>query len=439
MGTAILIVLLLALCGFIAYMGDLLGRRLGKKRLSVFGLRPKHTAILLTVVTGVVIAAVTFGIAVISVPGFRRVVTQGERLAAQNARLNRENRGLEGAIAQRTRQNEALKEQNERIAGDNARFVKQNQALEKDNRELANKNRELTSVSQSLAAKNEALLKSNGELAGKNAALERASKQLVATNSKLGKEQARLRDEARGLKADIRSLNAEIALLRQLENNLRTGQYLIRRGQQIAQRVILKDPPADVLRESIRGVIFDSIDEIERRSGLDGYTWVRPKDYPPGRPETVEAIQEWVFARARKASGEPLAFRVVAASNCVEGDKVPLRFEWYVNDFVFRKDEVIASRLVDGAAAKGDILSELIFFLKTEVGPVALRKNMAPDPDDTFGRLSYTQLLDVCDKISPHKGFVRVVALAKQDTPRSGPLNVQLEVRSADTSAVNFR
>src|SRR5688572_13364146 len=81
MGTAILIFLLLALCGFIAYIGDLLGRRLGKKRLSVFGLRPKHTAILLTIVTGVLIAAVTFGAAMASVPPFRQVVTQGERLA----------------------------------------------------------------------------------------------------------------------------------------------------------------------------------------------------------------------------------------------------------------------------------------------------------------------------------------------------------------------
>src|SRR3712207_8674593 len=51
------ILLLLALCGFIAYIGDLLGRRLGKQRLSVFGMRPKHTAILLTIVTGALIAA----------------------------------------------------------------------------------------------------------------------------------------------------------------------------------------------------------------------------------------------------------------------------------------------------------------------------------------------------------------------------------------------
>jgi len=81
MGTAIVILLLLALCGFIAYIGDLLGRRLGKKRLTIFGLRPKHTAILLTVVTGVLIAGFTFTAALASVPAARRA------LAVHPARL----------------------------------------------------------------------------------------------------------------------------------------------------------------------------------------------------------------------------------------------------------------------------------------------------------------------------------------------------------------
>src|SRR3954470_23750643 len=102
MGTAFVVLVLLALCGFIAYVGDLLGRRLGKKRLSVFGLRPKHTAILLTVITGVLIAAVTFGTALVSVSWFRLALTQGERLAGQNLRLSAANRELARRNAERS-------------------------------------------------------------------------------------------------------------------------------------------------------------------------------------------------------------------------------------------------------------------------------------------------------------------------------------------------
>src|SRR3954470_8253480 len=122
MGTAFVVLVLLALCGFIAYVGDLLGRRLGKKRLSVFGLRPKHTAILLTIVTGVLIAGVTFGAALVSVPMFRAVVTRGERLAGANQRLESQNGDLE-------RQNRQRNADNARLAEGNRKLVAQNQDL----------------------------------------------------------------------------------------------------------------------------------------------------------------------------------------------------------------------------------------------------------------------------------------------------------------------
>ena len=50
-------IVLVLVSGFIAYFGDLLGRRMGKKRLTLFGLRPRHTAIGVTTITGMIIAA----------------------------------------------------------------------------------------------------------------------------------------------------------------------------------------------------------------------------------------------------------------------------------------------------------------------------------------------------------------------------------------------
>ncbi|MCL6630460.1 MAG: DUF3084 domain-containing protein, partial [Armatimonadetes bacterium] len=46
-------------CGIIAYCGDILGRRMGKRRLSLFGLRPRYTAIVTTTITGMLIATLT--------------------------------------------------------------------------------------------------------------------------------------------------------------------------------------------------------------------------------------------------------------------------------------------------------------------------------------------------------------------------------------------
>jgi len=92
---------------------------------------------------------------------------------------------------------------------------------------------------------------------------------------------------------------------------------------------------------------------------------------------------------------------------------------------------------MDGAADEGDILGELINFLKVKVGPTAA-EHMATGAD-SVGELSYKQLLPVCRRIKAAGGFVIVAALAKQNTLRSGPLNIYLDVRNPSTSVRNSR
>ena len=60
-GVKILIIIAL-MGGLIAYMGDKLGTKIGKRRMSLFGLRPKHTSIIVTIVTGLLVAAATVGV-----------------------------------------------------------------------------------------------------------------------------------------------------------------------------------------------------------------------------------------------------------------------------------------------------------------------------------------------------------------------------------------
>ncbi len=56
----IVLVLIIALLGgLIALLGDRVGMKVGKKRLSLFGLRPKHTSMIITVVTGILISGST--------------------------------------------------------------------------------------------------------------------------------------------------------------------------------------------------------------------------------------------------------------------------------------------------------------------------------------------------------------------------------------------
>lgn len=61
-GSVTLIFVLCLMGGVIAYCADLLGRRLGKKRLTLGHMRPKHTAALLTTSAGVLIPIVTISL-----------------------------------------------------------------------------------------------------------------------------------------------------------------------------------------------------------------------------------------------------------------------------------------------------------------------------------------------------------------------------------------
>jgi len=58
----VLIPTLILVSGLVAFVGNLVGRSIGRRRLAVFGLRPRYTAQLITVITGMLITVVTLAV-----------------------------------------------------------------------------------------------------------------------------------------------------------------------------------------------------------------------------------------------------------------------------------------------------------------------------------------------------------------------------------------
>ena len=65
MTSLIIILVVLIISGVIAFVGDNVGRFAGRRHVSVFGLRPRRTAILITVIVGILIAAITILVMII--------------------------------------------------------------------------------------------------------------------------------------------------------------------------------------------------------------------------------------------------------------------------------------------------------------------------------------------------------------------------------------
>lgn len=76
----VLIFVLVITGGAIAFIGDRLGTKVGKKKMSIFGLRPRHTSILVTIVTGVMITTTTLGVMSIMSENVRMALFGMEKL-----------------------------------------------------------------------------------------------------------------------------------------------------------------------------------------------------------------------------------------------------------------------------------------------------------------------------------------------------------------------
>ena len=79
----ILVLSILVLGGLIAALGDRLGSKVGKARLTIGNLRPKQTAIVVTVLTGTLIAASTFSILLISSKSLREGLFRLDKIQKQ--------------------------------------------------------------------------------------------------------------------------------------------------------------------------------------------------------------------------------------------------------------------------------------------------------------------------------------------------------------------
>lgn len=82
--------LVAVMAGCIAYMGNDLGKKIGKKKRSLFGLRPKHTSNLITALVGSLIATVTLTLVLIFSQEARYLLTGVDQLRARMIFLGKE-------------------------------------------------------------------------------------------------------------------------------------------------------------------------------------------------------------------------------------------------------------------------------------------------------------------------------------------------------------
>jgi len=95
-----LIPLLILVSGGIAYVGNLVGRNIGRRRLTLFGLRPRYTAQLITIATGMVITIITVATVLLVSRDARQALFQFRDLQTQLSTLRAEIENAETRLKQ---------------------------------------------------------------------------------------------------------------------------------------------------------------------------------------------------------------------------------------------------------------------------------------------------------------------------------------------------
>ncbi len=217
----LLLGLTIATC-VIAYWSDNLGKKLGKKRVTLFGLRPRQTATLMTMTSSVVIMLFTFGALLATNSGLRNALLRYDTERADNLKLRESNKELRSE--QKTLQDEVTTAQKQAINAKNQASSAKTQAAE------AKKQAAEAHTNYQAAL---------GQLKDKQAKLRSAQNAERAARS--GETQARqgektARERARQANLDLQEKQAELGKVNQslktAQTDLQTLQARLKKAQE---------------------------------------------------------------------------------------------------------------------------------------------------------------------------------------------------------------
>ena len=233
----ILIVAVLVLGGALATAGDRIGTKVGKARLSLFKLRPRKTATLITVLTGSVVAASTLGILLAADKQLRTGIFELEELQEDLARARKD---LDRTQAQKTQVQQELTtaqtEAKQRLDAINESLAAVSTKQEETQEQLDLTQEELEGVETQLSRKDAQLAQTEAQLSQKDDQLTQTEAQLSQKDDQLSQilaQEERLRSAIDNLQRERQT--EEERLRSAIENLQGERQQLVRRNEEQVQ------------------------------------------------------------------------------------------------------------------------------------------------------------------------------------------------------------
>ena len=379
----LLILALLILGGVLSTLGDRLGSRVGKARLSLFNLRPRRTAVLITVLTGSMISALSLGLLLLVSTQLRVGLFE---LDALQDRLKDSRRALKAAEDERRQAQEASQKIEAELIDSRKRAATLRRELEPLQQQRAALEKERARLSQDIKARDADIQRTEQELQSVRSRIKAGEQELVA------------------LEKDLLAL--------------RRGSVAVRSGQVLARATVRLEQPSQAKQV---------VDRLLQEANLKAYGSVRPGE-PPDRQillvprSDVKRLQNTI----RQSGTWVVSLR--SATNVLRGESIVYAFpEVLPNRTIVRPDDVLATTTIEVEERSSDaIRNRLNLLLASSFAEVQRRGSLSEGMQ--FDGNALTQLArDLVERTSDDPVGLRVVSVRSSDT--ADPVVVKIEMR----------
>ncbi|NLJ79414.1 MAG: DUF3084 domain-containing protein [Firmicutes bacterium] len=383
----VLILTLVTVGGVIAYIGDRVGMNIGRKKLTLFGLRPKHTSILVTIIAGVVIASASIGVLTIASQDVRIALFRMKEIQSELAALQT---NYERMKQQRDLAQEELVEAEIRI---NQALASYSEVIE----DLEEAQGEMSRQQKAIAENEKIILNMEAEalaLQGNIEELQRNFDELVGYYFQVSAAFGQIRE------ANIAFKASEVILTTVIKEGLNRQEVYARLED------FLKEVDQVAYRRSARA----------QESGTYQAIDVHP------------AALDFAVEDVLLTKGD-VVVRAVSESNTIPGVPVVVYLENYLDQMVFSKDTVLTSTSWD---PRGGVEIDLVILqILAQANSMALEAGMGLSKDGTAVSLPGDAFLEAIIGSRDLTKPVQIELIAARDTWRAqSPMQVYLKIVS---------
>lgn len=400
--------------GLLALLGDRVGMKVGKKRLSIFGLRPKYTSMIITVFTGIVIAGLTLLALTVMSEYARTAIFELRTIQAQLKSSTKRVTVLSGRIMQKESEYQTLTAKHLETRKNLEKVIQQKKLVEEAKKYIEKQKAEVEFQVNELQKLNDNLQISNKELENRSLNM---SKILDEFNEQLSV----LRLEEERYKKQIENYEGMLSKLQDQQTTIVSKPILFYVGEILVAKVVEPVTNTDKIYEKLIEPILQEANEVafDRGARIPG-----SKNY--ALRVSSRRVGE-VCAQLAESKIKSVV-RVIVEKNSVIEDPVTVRIEIYPNQRIFNSDEIITEAEVSSEIPESE-LRDRLFTLLIVANNKAIDKGIISTGQNLRDVISIQEVARLIGVIKENRhNRYRVMLKAMNDIYRVDQLKLKFEL-----------